>query len=195
MILQNYKDCYPINAHAQLPTKGVTMTHVIQTEAEKLLGYMNPQLYCHTRRVASIIIECARTDPADFDCGKPWIIDQRDQNPILTPNHSIAGLFLSFVQKCPYSLWTPWGQWYFCAADTDNFDPVLPELFSRLDTEKYSGVRTERGVEFGPVYSVLAVDGVELPIPAVYDYLMPIQTDLITEHWERFTSLWQIGRL
>lgn len=82
-----------------------------------------------------------------------------------------SGLYLEFYYGGPNRLWTPWGRWSFVGSGgTGAYEHDLRErqraaFMSRLSTQLHSPVKSDESGDYGPVYKVLAVDGIELPPP------------------------------
>lgn len=77
-----------------------------------------------------------------------------------------GGLFLEFYYGSPSKVWTPWGSWMFGTGGGSPPDPWLTfeRILKRVDLTLHEPemYRPEYGA-FGPIYAVLAVDGVGLP--------------------------------
>ncbi len=83
------------------------------------------------------------------------------------PYHSrtLNGLHLEFYYGTPDRLWTPWGEWIFADVSPSSID--LDGFMSRLTLRVHQAeVDSAIGV-VGPIYAILAVDGVELPEPVL----------------------------
>ncbi len=82
-----------------------------------------------------------------------------------------SGLYLEWYYGSPSELWTPWGYWGFvgsgsiAAGGRERHEAHCAAFMARLTTELHAPlVESEFGAT-GPVYKILAVDGVPLPTP------------------------------
>lgn len=109
----------------------------------------------------------------------------REINPVYT--QSACGLFLRFYYGHPFEVWTPWGACRLSSAMSDQLD--LEGFMSRLEVETLVEERQESSGVFGPVYTVLAVDGEVAPVAVMKEvhenFLVP--GDAVTE-WQLLLS-------
>ncbi|OCB44003.1 hypothetical protein A5721_22345 [Mycobacterium vulneris] len=96
-------------------------------------------------------------------------------------NRTTSGLYLEFYYGYPSKIWTPGGYWTMTGStvtppDTDPIELVRP-FMQRLSAIEYQPLHQDRWGCYGPVYSILAIDGwsVEYPGPVA--------------HWTRFEDI------
>jgi len=80
-------------------------------------------------------------------------------------SQTLNGLYLEFYYGGPSKVWTPWGEWYFAAAQSYQTD--LDGFMSRLTLREHIAQHNTAQGTIGPVYAILAIDGVELPEPVL----------------------------
>jgi hypothetical protein len=100
-------------------------------------------------------------------------------------SQTLNGLYLEFYYGHPSMLWTPWGQWYFGAAQS--YETDLDGFMSRLKTETHikEHYAENKGV-IGPVYAILAIDDEELPEPVLpTDKRQYLKYEVAKEEWKR----------
>lgn len=81
-----------------------------------------------------------------------------------------SGLYLEFSYGTPNKIWTPWGYWIFVGSKgwngtDEQLQAQLASFMARLSVELHIPLQRGNFGEYGPVYKVLAVDGVPLPPP------------------------------
>lgn len=100
-------------------------------------------------------------------------------------NQTLSGLYLEFYYGGPSKVWTPWGEWHFAAAQSYQTD--LNGFMSRLTLRDHIAQHnTEQGT-IGPIYAILAIDGVELPEPLLpTDRRQYLSYEDSKAEWERY---------
>lgn len=80
-----------------------------------------------------------------------------------------SGLYLEFSYGAPNKIWTPWGYWRFASGTGRHFgeerQSQMASFMARLTAELHIPLQQSEFGDYGPVYKLLAVDGVELPPP------------------------------
>lgn len=85
-------------------------------------------------------------------------------------HRTTSGLYLEFSYGTPNKIWTPWGHWNFVGSTSYNdsdekLQAQLASFMARLSVELHIPLQRGQFGEYGPIYKVLAVDGVQLPTP------------------------------
>lgn len=112
------------------------------------------------KRLAEVFDECTNDPSRNSDRYRADGV-----NPFY--NQVQTGLYLEFYYGTPSKVWTPWGYWHFGAAQPAETN--IDMFMSRLTVREHAEVRhTNQGV-IGPVYALLAIDGVALPEPSLLD--------------------------
>ena len=102
-------------------------------------------------------------------------------------NQTNRGLYLELYYGQPTKLWTPWGEWHFADAN-EHID--VNALMGRLTTSEHIAevFKLDTGV-IGPVYALLAIDGIELPEPELpTDGRQCLEYKDAKEAWERLVE-------
>lgn len=99
-----------------------------------------------------------------------------------------SGLFLEFSYGYPSKVWTPWGYWYFAAAQPSEAE--LNAFMARLTVRLHSPVKELTSGFYGPVYAILAIDGEALPEPVLLtDQRQYTDEDIADAEWQRLFAI------
>lgn len=100
-------------------------------------------------------------------------------------NQTLNGLYLEYYYGTPSKVWTPWGEWHF--AVTQLYEIKLDDFMSQLSVREHIPEHNTVQGTIGPVYAILAIDGVELPEPVLpTDKRQYLDRDVAKAEWERF---------
>lgn len=84
-------------------------------------------------------------------------------------NRTTSGLYLEYFYGAPNKIWTPWGEWSFVGSTGlifgDEEQKRISSFMARLTSELHIPLQQSEFGGFGPVYTLHAVEGVELPPP------------------------------
>lgn len=84
-------------------------------------------------------------------------------------NRTTSGLYLEFYYGAPNKIWTPWGEWHFVGSTGltfgDEKQQRISSFMARLTSQLHIPLQQSEFGDFGPVYTLHAVDGVQLPPP------------------------------
>lgn len=127
-------------------------------------------------------------------------LTHREGGPNPYYNRTSSGLYLEFYYGHPARLWTPWGEWHI-SGTVSNVSGMTEEernagFMARLTAEAHQPLtRTVMG-EVGPIYKLLAVDGVLLPEPGKIEEFHRLPSDGFTkakEHWKSLVVIASAG--
>lgn len=111
--------------------------------------------------------------------------EYRDGGVNAVYNQTFNGLYLEFYYGHPSKVWTPWGTWHFAAAQSYQTD--LEGFMARLTLREHIAEHNTEMGTIGPVYAILAIDGVELPEPlALRSREERLSYEYSNAEWERF---------
>lgn len=100
-----------------------------------------------------------------------------------------SGLYLEFYYGYPAKIWTPWGYWKF--ASTSGGSRVekqgqLRRFMSRLTADLHTALEQSKFGDYGPVYKLVAVEGVPLPRAGdVMEVVPSADYETLKAEWER----------
>lgn len=84
-------------------------------------------------------------------------------------DRTTSGLYLEYSYGAPNKIWTPWGQWSFVGSTAfrswDEQRKQIDSFMARLTAELYIPLQQDEFGDYGPVYTLHAIEGVELPPP------------------------------
>lgn len=178
--LQQYREIRELEQAATQEKASLAPPRPQLTDVEAL------ELFGHAQRIGEIILSFYSPNAGSSD--KPWGEDLRGNgvNPYYC--QTVAGLYLEFYYSAPSYLWTPWGRWTIKGSSRGVSPAYVRQMLEPLTLELDTPVVQNEWGAFGPIYAVLAVEGVELPRPIKADQLQYLESETAKETWKRLNA-------
>jgi hypothetical protein len=93
--------------------------------------------------------------------------DRRNEGPNPYYDRTSCGLRLEFYYGLPNKVHTPWGYYGYGGGGYGEFAALTKELFKFVQVKMFQPGKQEAIGYIGPIYTVVSVDGIELPEPSM----------------------------